>query len=166
MLLKNLKADLKYIINSALDHTLNICNDFTTINSNINNVKNPAAMIFQGVISAVIVPSLTKHFGKVPVAGRFLMKGSDKALTFAVSQLKLQEDKLMVSEYIGRGHTVIAVRIESIQNFIRTFNVKTDQFLNSCFSPIQTPIKISFYITATFTFVFILGCYFLQNRFF
>lgn len=157
-ILSNLKKDLKFIINTSLDFTLNVCSDVIHLNSNIKNIESPIGLIFEGIVAAIVTPSLSSTFDKVPLLRGVLMYGSDKTLSIAVSQLKKQETKLGIKIFIHNRNDKMIAKSEMVQNFINSFKDKGDKVLDSGFSSVQIPLKIVFSISIIITCLFLIGC--------
>ncbi|MFV0208528.1 hypothetical protein OBK13_04865 [Empedobacter falsenii] len=84
--LSSIKKDLKSIINTSLNVTTNICQDIALVNVNIQEVKNPIGLIFEGVVAVAVTPTLNSIFIKVPFMSGLLNKSSDKVMDFVIAQ--------------------------------------------------------------------------------
>lgn len=155
--LSNLKKDIKLIINTSLDFTTNIFQDFNEINTNIKNIQNPMGLILEGLIAAIVTPTLSTTFTKVPIAGSFLMFSSDKAMGIVVTQFKNYENTTNVKSFIGNQSDKLINYSDKAQSLINTFSIKTDKYINNSFSTVQIPVRIMFTISIILTSVFVLS---------
>lgn len=156
-LLSNLKKDLKFIINSSLDFTRNICADLNYLSTNVKEIKNPIALVFEGIVAATVTPTLTKTFVKIPVVGGLFMGGSDKVFIVIIDQLKKHEDKSNIKKFIGTGSNQLTDVSSNIDNFINSFSGKTDNILNTGFRAFQFPIRVLFVCSIIMSFLFLLS---------
>lgn len=156
-LLSNLKNDLKLILNSAVELTRNICLDFNQLGRNLQTCKNPTGLILEGVVAAVIIPSLSNKFEKVPFAGVMLMNGSDKVLSLAINEYKKREDKTGIQKFVGNNSEKMLSLGEKMDNYIRDYSNKTDKIINHSFGTLLFPFRVMFALTIFSTFMFLLG---------
>jgi len=156
-LLSNLKNDLKLILNSAVELTRNICLDFNQLGTNLQTCKNPTGLVLEGVVAAVIIPTLSNKFEKVPFSGVILMSGSDKVLSLAINEYKKREDKTGIQKFVGNNSEKMLSLAEKMDAYIRDYSNKTDKIINQSFGTILLPLKIIFALTIFSTFLFLLG---------
>lgn len=155
-LLLNLKNDLKLILNSAVELTRNICLDFNQLGTNLQTCKNPTGLVLEGVVAAVMIPTLSNKFDKVPIAGNILMGGSDKILSFAVNEYKKREDKMGIQKFVGNNSEKVLSLGEKMDTYIRDYSNRTDKIINNSFGTLIFPFKILFALTIFSTFIFLL----------
>ena len=155
-LLSNLRQDLKMIVDTSLNMTSNICQDFVHTNGNIQNIENPMGLIFEGIVASTVSPALTATFVKIPVAGGLLMSGSDKAMDIVVKQFKIYENKTNIRAFIGNQSNNLVGLTGKLDNIVTQFGNKTSSYIDNGFRLVQYPTRIVFGLSICFALFFIL----------
>ncbi|MGZ5192291.1 MAG: hypothetical protein ACXWVV_00130 [Kaistella sp.] len=156
-LTSKLNSDLQCITKFGLDTTRFIVSDFNQINTRLrDDISNPISLIFEGAIAAFLAPTISLNCHKIPIAGKVIASGSDKALGMVVTNLRKQEDKMNFHGKMADGSKDLSVKCEEIEEFLEDFSTKVEIILNKSIKAIQMPFRVAMFGTAALIGFFML----------
>lgn len=138
------------ILNTAVEDMKN----FQT--SNFDSLKNPSALLFEGILVGLFRPKVTTIFQNKPIIGSMTIKVFDKTVDSLLDKYRILEDKFKTGEKIRNVEERTLRATDRMKEIINTFLKTVDQSIRKTFSFIKRPL---YFIAFLMIFFFMILLY-------
>lgn len=156
-LLGNLKSDLHFIVQYGLntfDHAINDLHKIDHRSEDFINNDNHVGMVFEGIMMAVVTPTIANNVKTVPLAGKILSKGVGVTMYRIVNIFK-KEDFQVKIDVKENGEKILGFA-GNTRKKEDNFLVTSDDAINNTLSSIQKPFRLSLTLFSGLLVIFLL----------